>query len=153
MTIDPPTLPRHIEHKGERFQRKSEFHITLAALNGLVDAREDAVGFRRFLDSFGRELRNHSVTFGGMLPSLSLCSKGEKSKSIIARAEVFGLKEAFVSLRQYGPGPPMPYPHVTLYTRGDRNGVGVQSPLQYNERCKAVSIPNLADIIYADPRQ
>jgi hypothetical protein len=153
MHIEPLSLPRQIEHEGQRFQRKSELHITLAALKGLADARRDNGSLNRFLDGFGRELRNKSVVLGGMMPSLSVCSKDEKNKSIITQAEVIGLKEAVLSFRQTGPYLPMPYPHVTLYTLGNRRGVGVQNRLQYSERCKEVSIPAIEAVIYPNATQ
>lgn len=146
LPIDPiKGLPRTVRYEDEVLYRVPRPFVTICSLAHIEALEQPSKHRSNVLHAISRQLAFNTVTFGGFTERLSVCQKDDgKTKSIISGAEVLGLSEWVQGVRADAAIKlPMPYPYVTLYTRGDKQGVSIDGIAQLNARCQSLEMPEV----------
>lgn len=144
-------LPQTVRHEDEIFYRVPRLVATVCSLTQIVGLERPSKHRTNVLQKIARQLAFNTVTFGGFTNELSLCQKDAgKTKSIISGAEVLGLSEWVQGVRSdTSIRMPMPYPYVTLYTKGSKQGVPIHGRTGLTEHCQSIQLPELASVLHA----
>lgn len=109
LRIQPLTIPSTVDFDGAKWLAKREFHVTMLNAEQVTELGSRAVSSAKKGLRFEVTLRDEHW----------MLTKG-RARSIIRMCDVAGSDEFFARL-----GIEKPPLHVTLYTIGDRRGIGV----------------------------
>ena len=120
-TWPPPSMPLRLD--GIAFVPKRELHVTLVGRALGADLR--ASGLCEAVASAGAAL-DWRFSRNGRWLRLQKRAEGRRRDSIIELVELPAMAALYARLATLlGRQPPVPPPHVTLYTGGDDQGIGV----------------------------
>jgi len=138
-------LPDSISTETHTLYRKSEFHVSLLYVKGIL--LEHPSLEEQVLDVFCACVQNFDVSMARYTGEFRLVQK-DKRASFIALCAIKGLEELFETLRNILKiGVPTQPTHVTLFTLQPEAGIGLNSP---DEMAKySVPVPALDTVLRA----
>lgn len=147
----PEQLPRRWQHNHRQFKRKPELHVSILNLDAVAASQH--VPKDKLLEAARGAFADAPVSFRRFRPPVYECQKdGGTSHSIIVPVEVVGLQAAFHTLAlRSNCNLSLPYPHVTLYTAGDEQGIAVKDSMMLALRCQQISAPDLEALLLTSP--
>lgn len=139
-------LSESIDIGGEKFSKKSEFHVTVANVRAIArelggtdkEIAEREESLQRLLTTY---IQDQSIDFDGFEDDIRLAITPER-KSIAARCRMRGVEGYFERLQEeYGRKFPLQPPHVSIYTLSGM-AVGINSDEQMESYAK-VELPEV----------
>jgi|AntRauTorckE6833_2_1112554.scaffolds.fasta_scaffold07670_4 hypothetical protein len=143
-------LPEKVEVRGEEFQRKQEFHVTVANVRAVAqeiaqkneDVESIEVSIQKLLTEY---IQSNTIHFEGFEEDLRLAITEER-KSVAARCRMSGI-EGYLDLikEKYGKEFTLQPAHVSIYTVNGM-AVGINSDEQIESYSK-IELPEVQKVL------
>lgn len=134
-------LPDSIEIKNEILVRKSEFHVSLLHVKGIL--KNSNMSEEMILEIFCQFLQKNTVTFSAFSGEFRFANDPKRGrKSLVAMCSVNGLENfaSFLSKKLNCKIAVQPT-HVTLYTLQLNAGIGINTPEDLKTNTEIIDVP------------
>ncbi len=142
-------IPEAIQLEGIDLVKKSEFHITLVAVNKiaqLINPEENDRIEAEITDSFKEFVQQNPIENFELTNEFRLAQRGEK-KTVVAMANIENLADFYEKLRNdYQVDIPTQPAHITLYSLEPEEGISLSSQADIDSDTEPVDIPELQDV-------
>jgi len=123
-------VPRTVDFGGDTLKIKERFHVSLVCLRNMISTHGEGIG-QKVLDFFYTFAEHEPLEFEGFSGEYRLAEQtrgNEYRKTIVGMCVVSNIDKFYRELNQeFGTNFDTQPTHVTLYTLGKNNGIGINN--------------------------